>query len=123
MPNPSIIHPQSNKISHFIAIADLYIGLKQPKVFEVEPVINDDFRPDAYVRDISLPSPVLVEVQRTVISTKKMQAKVDEFVKSYLKKQHDAKALWIISDVEYRLDIPEGFSVIHQKPFRMDIAH
>jgi hypothetical protein len=122
MPNPSIIHPQSNKIEHFMAIADLYIAMKQPKIFEVEPMINDDYRADAYIRNSDSDKPVLVEIQRTVISTRRMQAKVDEFVKAYLKKQHDAQTLWIISDVTYRLEVPAGFSVVQQRPFRADIA-
>ena len=114
MPNPTIIHPQSNKINHFLGIVDIYINLDQPKVFEVEPIINDEYRPDAYVRVIG-DTPVLIELQRTLISIKRMQEKVDAFVKAYNKKEHDAKTLWIVSDTEYRVKIPSGFSIVQKK--------
>jgi hypothetical protein len=114
MPNPTIIHPQSNKINHFLGIVDLYIKLGQPKIFEVEPVINDEYRPDAYFR-LSDGTPVLIELQRTLVSTKRMQEKVEAFAKAFLKKQHDAKTLWIVADTEYRIKVPAGFSVVQRK--------
>lgn len=113
MPNPSVIHPQSPRIQHHLAVADLYIQLGQPKVYEIEPIINDEYRPDAYTRLDG--EPVLIELQRTVISAKKMQAKVDAFAESFVRKQHDAKTLWIVSDYVYQVKAPTGFTVA-QKP-------
>ena len=114
MPNPTIIHPQSNKINHFLGLVDIYISLNQPKIFEVEPIVNDEYRPDAYVR-LDGDTPVLIELQRTAISTKRMQEKVDAFAKAHMKKEHDAKTLWIVADTEYRVKIPSGFDIVHKK--------
>jgi len=112
MPNPSVIHPQSPKIPHHLALADLYIQIGQPKIYEIEPKINDDYVPDVYTR---LDTPIIVELQRTVISQKKMQAKVEAFVDSFYRKQHDARTLWIVSDYVYNVKVPEGFNIV-QKP-------
>lgn len=108
MPNPAMIHTESSKIRHYLAIADVYIRRGKPNVFEVEPYFDDKYRPDAYMRN---PSPVLVEVQRSYISHKKMQDKVDGFVRTYREGKHDAKTLWIVSDDEFKVRWPEGFEV------------
>lgn len=113
MPNPSVIHPQSPRLQHHLAVADLYIQIGQPKVYEIEPTINELYRPDAYTRLDGVP--ILIELQRTVISAKKMQAKVDAFAEAYHRKQHDAKTLWIVSDYVYTVKTPAGFTVA-QKP-------
>lgn len=111
MPNPTLIHPRGSKTEHFLAIADLYIALDQPKIYEVEPTISEDYRPDAYAR---LDVPVIVEVQRSTISSKKMQEKVDLFVKSASRKQHDARTLWIIADRPYTVKAPSGFQIVQR---------
>ena len=114
MPNPAIIHHRSNKIEHFLGLVDIYLRLKKPKIFEVEPQINDEYVPDAYTRIND--RPVIIEYQRTLISTKKMQSKVDAFVESYVRKQHDARTLLIVSDHNYpKITIPSGFHIIHKK--------
>lgn len=112
MPNPTLIHPQSNKINHFLGLVDLYIQMKQPAVFEIEPIINEDYRPDVYTRK---EVPVLIELQLTPISLKRMQEKVDLFVKAHIKKQHDATTLWIVADTQYQVKIPAGYSVMQMK--------
>jgi hypothetical protein len=114
MPNPSVIHPQSPKIQHYLGIADLYIQIGQPKVYEVEPKVNDEYSPDAYTRLDG--EAILIELQRTVISQKRMQQKVDAFAESFIRKQHDAKTLWIVSDYEYKIKPPTGFNIIQKKP-------
>lgn len=106
MPNPTMIHPESSKLKHALALVDLYIELGCPAVYQVEPNICETYRPDVYMRN---PHPIIVEVQRSTVSKKKMQQKVDGFVQSYYLKQHDAKELWFISTVEYNVEIPSGF--------------
>lgn len=116
MTNPSMIHPQSNKIAHFLGLADLYIHMNQPKIFEVEPIINDEYRPDIYTRLHDADNTaVLIELQRTLISVKRMQEKVDQFAKAYHKKEHDAKTLWIVADSEYRIAVPSGFTIVQRR--------
>ncbi|MBU9714402.1 replication-relaxation family protein [Evansella tamaricis] len=77
------IKRNSNKIDHFLAIADTFIDLAQPKTFDIEPRFNADVRPDIWV--VFRNSPFYFEVQRTVYSQKVMQKKIDlyeEFYKS-----------------------------------------
>lgn len=109
-----MIHLQSSKIPHFLGLADIFIRLGRPKIFEVEPYVNDEYRPDAYTRIDDLP--VLIELQRSRISHPKMMDKIDQFVASYKSKQHDARTLWIITDHEYRLSLPRGFTVEQKRP-------
>lgn len=108
MPNPTLIHPESSKIRHFLAIADFYIQAGKPEIYEVEPTIAEEYRPDAYMR---LGEPIIVEVQRTRISVKRMQDKVDWFAKTHKQGKHDAKSLWIVTDVPYPISIPIGYKV------------
>lgn len=84
-----------------------------PKIFEIEPPISDDYRPDVYTR--LKDTPVIIEYQRTIISNKKMQAKVDLFIESHIRKKHDATILWIVSDYAYKVSFPSGYSVVHKK--------
>lgn len=109
MPNPTIIHPESQNCRHFIGIVDLYIQLGKPEVFEVEPVCNPNYRPDIYCR---LDYPLVVEYQRSKITIKKMQEKIDNFAKAYVNGEHDAKTLWIMSNIRYNIKEPEGFRII-----------
>lgn len=109
MPNPSIIHPRSSKTHHFLGIADIYIRLNQPKIYTVEPQINDEYIPDFYTR---LPDACIGEFQRSTISSKKLQEKVDQFCDAFKRKEHDAKTLLIVTDLRYSLKVPNGFNVI-----------
>src|SRR5690625_1287432 len=88
MPNPTIIHPESQNIRHFLGIADIYMNLEKPEIFEVEPGVSEGYRPDIYTR---IPDPTIIEFQRSVISRKRMQQKVDAFVDAHLQGLHDAK--------------------------------
>lgn len=115
MPNPVIVHTESAKIKHYLAIADFYVTIGQPAIYEVEPQIDKEYIPDAYTRLGELP--VVVEVQRSYISNKKMQNKIDGFVKTYLAGKHDARTLWIVSDQRWQIEVPEGFTV-EQKQLR-----
>lgn len=114
MPNPARINMQSSKIPHFLALVDLYIMLKQPEVFEVEPPVSESYRPDAYTRIRD--TPIVIEYQRSLVSTKKIQKKVDEFAESFYLKKHDSRVLWLYSGVRYHVKVPDGFTVVHKKP-------
>lgn len=109
MPNPTICHPESQNIRHFLGIAEIYLYLGQPSVFEVEPQVNANYRPDAYVR---CEEPMIVEYQRSKITIKKMQEKIDLFAKSCQNGEHDAKTLWVVSDITYNVTTPKGFQLI-----------
>jgi competence CoiA-like predicted nuclease len=87
--------------------------MNQPKIYEVEPRINNEYIPDVYT--ISSAGPVLIELQRTPISLKRMQQKVDAFADAFLRKQHDAQVLWIIADTHYKVKAPSGLNVVQMK--------
>jgi hypothetical protein len=81
-----------------------------PEKFIVEPVLGA-YIPDVMFKDKAGKS-ICVEVQLTPISLKKMQRKVDQFVKEY-GRNHDAKILVIASERPYKgLSIPSGFKVV-----------
>lgn len=98
---------------HFLGLVDIYIALGQPDVYEVEPQVSDDYRPDAYTRLDGVPT--IIEYQRSIVSTKKMISKVEQFVSTYHRGKHDAKRLLIISETKYNIPSYLGFH-IEQKP-------
>lgn len=104
-----MIHPESQNCRHFLGIVDLYIQLGKPEVFIVEPMCNSDYRPDVYCR---VEYPLVIEYQRSKVTIKKMQDKIDNFAKAYVKGEHDAKTLWIMSDIQYSVKTPDGFRII-----------
>lgn len=104
-----MIHTESTKIRHFLAIADFYIRLGQPQIYEVEPYVDENYRPDAYT--LVTGEPIIVEIQRSHISYKRMQEKIDNFADTFRRGKHNARMLWIVSDEEYRVRIPAGFQV------------
>ena len=108
MQNPTIIHTESSKIRHYLAIADLYIRLGKPPIYEIEPQVDPEYVPDVYTR---LHEPIIVEIQRSYISHKKMQSKVDGFVRTFKLGKHDARTLWIVTDLDFKVSVPEGFKV------------
>lgn len=109
--NPPMIHTQSSKINHYLGLAEIYIRMGTPEKFTIEVKIADDFITDA-VTEID-GTPVLIELQRSVVSTRKMQDKVDKFVAHYNK--HGAKHMWIFTDKPYDLSVPRGFLVEQKK--------
>lgn len=113
MPNPALIHKQSSHLNHYLAIADLYITLNQPEPYEVEPFISEEYRPD--VSTVLDGTPVLIELQRSIISNKKMQEKVNNFVATHRKDSHKAKTLLVITDYRYDLQAPPGYAVVQKK--------
>lgn len=62
------IKPDSQKINHFLAIADFYKQLKRinsPRVFEVEPKLGGKGLPEPDIFTIWKGAPWYVEIQRT----------------------------------------------------------
>lgn len=108
MPNPTVIHPRTVKLNHYLKLVDLYIHLGCPQVYIPEPNFKE-YLPDVYMKDLK-GNPICVEVQLTQISSKKMQKKLDQFVSSY-GKEHDARILLLVSDSPYKIQVPKGFNV------------
>jgi len=105
------INPNSNKINHYLKIVDFYLQAGKPNVFVVEPECGC-YEPDIYFKN-NKGEPICVEIQLTVISHKKMQRKIDDFVKES-GKTHDSKKLMICSDYHYKVKMPSGFHLIRQ---------
>ena len=110
MPNPARMHHQSSKLEHFLGIADLFIRMGQPQVFDVEPHITDNYRPDVYM--VKDDRHAIVEYQRTIISHKKMQNKVDAFVAAYNSGRHNCRTLLIVTDYRYNVTAPSSFKIV-----------
>lgn len=109
MPNPVLIHTESTKLRHYLGLVDLYIRLGKPDIYEVEPKFDEEYQPDAYTRIEG--EPIIVEFQRTHTSNKRMQEKVDGFVRTFKEKKHDATVLLLVSDERYKVDAPLGFEI------------
>jgi competence CoiA-like predicted nuclease len=91
-----------------MAIADFYDRIGKPEKYIVEPDLNYEYRPDVYMEYKG--EQIVVEIQLTQISTKKMQQKVDMWISGY-EKHHFAKKMWIVSDHLYKLEVPVGFDI------------
>ena len=109
MPNPTIIHPNSTRTNHFLAIADFYIRIGQPPIYEVEPDLKHDSRPDAYT--IINGEHIWVEVQLSHKANKVIQEKIDGFVESHQRGKHGAKKMWLVTDRPFRFSVPTGYTV------------
>jgi hypothetical protein len=109
MPNPTIIHPNSTRTNHFLAIADFFIRIGQPDIYEVEPDLKHNYRPDAYT--ILNQEQVAIEIQLSHVSNKKIQEKIEGFVDSFKKGKHQAKRLWLVTDRPFKYTVPSGFIV------------
>lgn len=111
MPNPTIIHPSSTRINHFMGLADLYMKYDQPPTFIVEPDMKHEYCPDAYMIN-EKDEQVCIELQLSKVSNKKIQEKVDGFVNSYRDGKHFAKKLYIVTDHRFDFDCKDSeFSV------------
>lgn len=109
MPNPTLIHPRTVKLNHYLKIVDFFINAGCPEQFLPEPTLGE-YRPDVYMKD-SKGNSICVEIQLTPISTKRMQTKVEQFVEAF-GTEHDAKVLLICSDNEYeKIIMPDGFHI------------
>lgn len=109
MPNPTLIHPKTVKIDHYLKIVDVFIAAGCPETFLPEPVFGE-YRPDAYLKD-NKDNPICVEVQLTPISTKRMQSKIDQFECEF-GREHDAKIMLLVSNNNYdKVKVPDGFKL------------
>jgi hypothetical protein len=98
-PNPSPIKMGSQKIRHYLAIADFYIDLCQyetPRMFVVEPRYGAEFmQPDIFM--IWKNEPFFVEIQQSVYSSNVMMKKIDRY-QHYYKSGEWQKQAWQKSD-------------------------
>lgn len=111
MPNPTLIHPNSTRINHFLALVDFYIFIGQPDIYQVEPDLKHSYSPDVYT--ILDNEHIIIEMQLSNKSNKVMQEKVNGFVDSYVRGKHAAKRMWIVSDKKYNVKVPSGYIVEH----------
>lgn len=111
--NPSQIHHKSNKIDHHLKIVDYYIALGCPKNFIIEPLLGE-YEPDIFMKDTSQRS-ICVEIQLTKVANKKIQDKINLFVKEY-NVNHDSKTIYLITNSRYNVTAPNGFML---KQYRM----
>ncbi|MDQ0257922.1 hypothetical protein J2S74_005385 [Evansella vedderi] len=81
LPKINSIKRNSNKIDHFLAMADVYLELGLPKTFDIEPRYKADVRPDIFT--IYKRSPYFIEVQKSLYTTKVMQKKIDLYEEFY----------------------------------------
>jgi hypothetical protein len=112
MPNPAIIPSRSTRINHFLAIVDFYIYVKHPSFFDVEPTIDEHYRPDARFRD-GKENEWIVEVQLSRIKLSKMQDKVNNFVRTHREGKHGSRNMIIVSDNKYEVIVPDRYRVHH----------
>jgi hypothetical protein len=109
MPNPALIHTESSKRSHALAVVDTFIRLGKPRHFDVEPNFGTGYRPDAYATIRG--KKVVIEVQRSHISNKKMQDKVDGFVRTHREGKHEATCMYVVTDENFSISAPAGYNL------------
>lgn len=109
MPNPTIIHPTSTRTNHFLAIADFYIRIGQPQIYEVEPDLKHDWRPDAYT--IIKGEHIAIEIQLSHKSNKVIQEKINGFADSHRRGLHQARKMWLVTDRPFKFTVPVGYDV------------
>lgn len=78
-------------------------------MFNIEPQISNDYRPDAYM--VKDGHHAILEYQRSIISQKRMQDKVDRFVGAYAAGKHKCRVILIVSNFKYKVVAPTGFTV------------
>jgi hypothetical protein len=90
-------NPKNQKNEHQLKIVDAAIELNCYDHCVIEPTFGV-YEPDLFYKD-HFNRLVCVEVQLTKISAKRMQEKVNNFIKE--KQQHGAGLLYIVSDHNY----------------------
>lgn len=78
-------------------------------MYNIEPQITDNYRPDVYTKVND--TPIIIEYQRTRISQKRIDEKIDAFIHSFVQRKHGCKTLWIVSDTPYKLKKFDGFDI------------
>ncbi|WP_160044728.1 replication-relaxation family protein [Paenibacillus sp. USDA918EY] len=117
-PAEHTIKPDSQKINHFLAIADFYKQLRrieEPRTFQVEPKLGGKGlpEPDAFV--IWKGAPWYVEIQRTHYTERVMAEKLNRYEKYFLSGAWEKEAwqpaskkvfpyLWIVGAGRYKVE-------------------
>lgn len=109
MPNPAKMHTESSKRQHALAVVDTYIKLGKPQHFDVEPNFDTKYRPDAYTTIRG--KKAVIEVQRSHISNRKMQDKVDGFVRTHREGKHEACIMYVVTDENFSISAPSGYKL------------
>jgi hypothetical protein len=107
--NPSPIHHKSNKIDHYLKIVDFYIQAGMPEKCIIEPIFGK-YEPDLFYTNAQGKN-ICVEIQLTLISNKKMQQKINQFVSEY-NINHTSNIIYICTNNTYKkLKIPKDFTL------------
>lgn len=105
----SKIRENSAKLDHHLSIVDTFIELEKPDFFEVEPQW-ESYKPDVYCRIRH--QLWCIEVQRSKVTNPRIQRKINEFVRSYQKEEHDALNLWVRSPYSWeKLQAPTNIDI------------
>lgn len=78
-------------------------------MFNIEPQISNEYRPDAYM--VKDGNHAILEYQRTLVSQKRMQDKVDRFVSAYAAGKHRCRVMLIVSNTKYDVKAPSNFAI------------
>lgn len=123
-PGESKMKPDSQKMNHFLAIAQFYRDIRaheEPRIFDVEPKPGAQGFAEPDIFTIWKGMAFFVEVQRTVYTDKVMQLKLDRYESYYNSGewQHESwqpqgkkifPNLWIIGEGNYK---------VANRPFRV----
>jgi hypothetical protein len=108
----------SQKIAHFLGIADFYRQLlryEAPAVFDVEPKLGDKGTPEPDAFTIWKGTPFYIEIQRNQYSEHVMAEKIARYERYYYEEEWKYEPwqpknkppvfpyIWIVSEVNYKL--------------------
>ncbi|MGG3210934.1 replication-relaxation family protein [Geobacillus stearothermophilus] len=82
-PNPPSIKKNSQKVDHYLLIAQVYIDMMKydtVKQYDIEPIV-DDFIPDAFARWKG--SRWFIEAQNSLYTSKQLEQKLQKYVEWY----------------------------------------
>lgn len=118
-PAERAIKEDSQKINHFLAIADFYRQLNRieaPRLFQVEPKLGGKGLPEPDVFAIWKGAPWFVEIQRTRYTAKVMAVKMNRYDQYHVNGDWERASwqppgkkifpyVWIIGAVDYKVGI------------------
>ncbi|MEK5477557.1 replication-relaxation family protein [Paenibacillus sp. FSL R5-0407] len=123
-PAERAIKEDSQKINHFLAIADFYRQLNRieaPRLFQVEPKLGGKGLPEPDVFTIWKGAPWFVEIQRTRYTEKVMAEKLNRYERYYIGGEWE-RASWQPAEKKifpYVWIIGKGTYNIGVRPFRV----
>lgn len=120
---PLRIHKRSNHLLHHLAVVDFYLWLlesgKRPEVVAYEHSFGRGLaRPDLVLRwgDVV----VCVELQRTLISQRRMERKVREYEETYMAGAHkqfgERMKVWIVTPHRYEINTSLDLRLVAWRP-------